>query len=181
LTLPASPIRPPRARIKTVTYDNTPPTVTVNQASNQSDPSSDSAIKFTVKFSESVSDFTASDLTISGTASGNLSATLTGSGKNYTATISGMTGSGTVIVGIDAGKVHDASGNANLASTSTDNVVQFTAPLKSFELIRPTDGTYRIGNNVGIRWDRSRGVGRQHHQPLPRRGLDLVERQRTLD
>ena len=41
----------------TVTFDATPPTVTINQASGQTDPTNTSPIHFTVVFSESVSDF----------------------------------------------------------------------------------------------------------------------------
>ena len=45
---------------------------------------------------------------------------------NYEVQVGGMTASGTVTATIAAGKVHDAAGNANLASTSTDNTVQYT-------------------------------------------------------
>src|SRR6266498_2526812 len=38
----------------TVTVDNTPPTVTINQAAGQADPTSTSPINFTVVFSEAV-------------------------------------------------------------------------------------------------------------------------------
>jgi hypothetical protein len=39
-----------------------------------------------------------------------------------------MTGEGYVIASIDAGVVHDAAGNANSASTSTDNSVYYNTP-----------------------------------------------------
>ena len=42
----------------TVTYDITPPTVTINQASGQEDPTNDLPIRFDVVFSEPVSGFT---------------------------------------------------------------------------------------------------------------------------
>ena len=38
-----------------------------------------------------------------------------------------MTGSGTVIATIGAGEADDAAGNANTASTSTDNTVTYDA------------------------------------------------------
>ena len=55
----------------TVTYDVTPPSVTVNQAAAQADPTNASPINFTVVFSEPVTDFAAGDVTLSGTAAGN--------------------------------------------------------------------------------------------------------------
>ena len=61
-------------------------------------------------------------MTLSGTA-GATTAVVTGSGTTYNVAVSGMTGSGTVIASIAAGKAHDSAGNANTASTSTDNTV----------------------------------------------------------
>ena len=107
----------------TVTYDMTPPTVTVEQAALQSDPTGVSPIRFTVLFSEDVADFGTGDVTIEGSAPGNKRAVVTGSGMAYDVAVSGMTGSGTVIVRIAAGVAHDASGNPNTASTSLDNTV----------------------------------------------------------
>src|SRR5438034_308757 len=46
----------------TVTFDPTPPTVTINQAAGQADPTSTAPITFTAVFSESVSGFTGSDV-----------------------------------------------------------------------------------------------------------------------
>ena len=50
---------------------------------------------------------------------------VTGSGASYNVAVSGMTGSGTVIATIAAGKAHDTAGNANAVSTSTDNTVTY--------------------------------------------------------
>jgi hypothetical protein len=91
----------------TVTYDGTPPTVTINQAGTQADPTNTSPIHFTVVFSESVADFATGDVTLAGTA-GATTATVTGSGTTYTVAVSGMTSSGTVIATIAAGVAHDA-------------------------------------------------------------------------
>ncbi len=82
-------------------------------------------------FSEPVTGFTASDISFAGsTVGGTLVAGVTGSGANYTVTVSGMTGNGTVVASIPAGAAPDAAGNASTASTSTDNTVTFdtTAP-----------------------------------------------------
>ena len=104
--------------------DTTPPSVTINQASGQADPTNASPINFTVVFSEPVSDFATGDVTLSGTA-GATTATVTGSGTTYNVAVSGMTSDGTVIASIAAGKAHDAAGNPNAASTSTDNTVTY--------------------------------------------------------
>jgi hypothetical protein len=108
----------------TVTYDVTPPKVTINQAATQADPTNASPINFTVVFDESVNDFATGDVTLSGTANAT-TATVTGSGTTYNVAVSGMTGDGTVIATVAAGKAHDAAGNGNLASTSTDNTVTY--------------------------------------------------------
>ena len=109
----------------TVNYDITPVAVTINVAQGQPDPTTAQPINFVVQFSKPVSDFTASDVTVTGTAVGAKTVTLAGSGQNYTVQISGLTGAGTVIATIAAGKAHDALGNPNTASTSTKNTVWF--------------------------------------------------------
>ncbi|MDH7601929.1 MAG: Ig-like domain-containing protein, partial [Armatimonadota bacterium] len=108
-----------------VTYDITPVNVTINQAPGQADPTTVLPIKFAVVFSKSVVDFDPSDVVITGTAGGTKTVTIKGSGALYTVEVGGVTTSGTVIASIPAGVVHDALGNANTASTSTDNVVWF--------------------------------------------------------
>ena len=112
----------------TVTYDATPPTVTINQATTQVDPTTTAPINFTVEFSETVSDFATGDVTLGGTA-GATTATVTGSGTTYNVAVSGMTTDGTVTTTIAAGAATDAVGNVNEASTSTDNSVTYDAPL----------------------------------------------------
>ncbi|HVF71788.1 MAG TPA: choice-of-anchor Q domain-containing protein, partial [Chthoniobacterales bacterium] len=118
-----------------VTFDNTPPSVTINQAAGQTDPTVFSPINFTVVFSESVTDFDGNDVTLTGTA-GPTTATVTGSGTTYNVAVSGMTATGTVTASIAAGRAHDAAGNGNTASTSTDNTVFYvnTNGQTSFEV-----------------------------------------------
>jgi hypothetical protein len=108
----------------TAQADTTPPVVTIDQAVGQADPTKDSPINFTVVFSESVSDFVTGDVTLSGTA-GATTAVVTGSGTTYNIAVSGMTSNGTVIATIGAGVAHDAVGNPNTTSTSTDNQVTY--------------------------------------------------------
>ena len=74
-----------------------------------------------------MSGFAAADVTISGTAGGTKTVTISGGPSTYTVAVSGMTTDGTVIATIAAGGATDAAGNANTASTSTDNTVTFAA------------------------------------------------------
>jgi hypothetical protein len=106
-----------------VNYDNTSPTVTVNQAIGQVDPTSSSPIHFTAVFSEAVSGFQNGDVMITGTAGGSASVTDSGDSRTFDIAVNGMTTSGTVTVTIAANKANDAAGNPNAASTSTDNTV----------------------------------------------------------
>ena len=101
------------------------PTVTINQARGQADPTNKSPIHFTVVFSKVVKDFARGDVTLTGTAPGARVSAVTGSGKTYDVSVSGMTGSGTVIANLKAGVAHDAVGNASKASTSKDNTVTY--------------------------------------------------------
>src|SRR5204863_476778 len=109
------------------------PTVTINQKVGQVDPANTSPIHFTVVFSEPINSatFTASDVSIAGTAGGTKTVVVTNSGddKTFDVAVAGMT-DGTVIATIPAGGVSDPAGNANAASTSTDNTVTYdtTAP-----------------------------------------------------
>jgi len=99
--------------------------VTVNQAAGQRDPVNAAPVNFTVAFSEPVSDFTADDVVLSGSAPGAKTATVTGGGSTYNVAVSGMTGSGTVVATVPAGKATSALGNSNKASTSADNTVAY--------------------------------------------------------
>ena len=111
----------------TVTYDITPPTVTINQATGQADPTNSTTINFTAVFSEAVVGFATGDVTIAGTA-GAATATVTpvgSDGTTYNVAVTGMTHDGTVIVSLAAGVADDPAGNPNVASTSTDNSVTY--------------------------------------------------------
>src|SRR5207249_4242151 len=128
-----------------MTFDATPPTVTINQAAGQADPTSASPINFTAVFSEPESAFTGTDVTTGGTAGGTKTVTVSGGPTIYTVAVSGMTTSGTVIATIAAGMATDAAGNLNTASTSTDNSVTFTpvSPVV-LENQQPGSGNWRM-------------------------------------
>src|SRR5207344_971873 len=106
-----------------VTWDNVPPTVTINQAGGQADPTNTSPINYTVVFSEAVTGFTTGDVTLTGTAGGTLTGTVTGGPVTYNVAVSGMTTPGTVIASLGAGVATDPATNPNAASTSADNTV----------------------------------------------------------
>lgn len=106
--------------------DETPPSVTIEQASAQPDPTNLSPINFTVVFSEPVTNFVTGDVALSGTA-GALTATVTQiTGATYNVAVSGMTLDGSVIATVNAGVATDATGNPNTSSTSADNQVTFS-------------------------------------------------------
>ena len=110
-----------------VTFDNTPPTVTINQAAAQTDPANTSPIQFAVQFTEPVTGFTPGDVSFAGsTVGGTLAASLAGTGASYTISVTGMTGSGSVLVSIPAGAATDVAGNSSAASTSSDNLVLYS-------------------------------------------------------
>src|SRR5439155_1128623 len=68
-------------------------------------------------------------VTISGTAGGTKTVTVSGGPSTYNVAVSGMSSAGTVIASIPAGVARDAAHNTNTASTSTDNSVTFDATL----------------------------------------------------
>ncbi|MBG0787812.1 MAG: sortase, partial [Anaerolineaceae bacterium] len=107
-----------------VTYDVTPPTVTINQGSTQSDPTNTEPIVFDVIFSEEIIGFEDTDLVVAGMVNPPV-IVINGSGDTYTVEISGLTDGETVTVDVSENSVVDNSGNENSASTSTDNSVSY--------------------------------------------------------
>jgi LPXTG-motif cell wall-anchored protein len=107
------------------------PTVMIDQAPGQADPTSTAPVSFAVEFSEPVTGFAADDVQVSGTVSGALSVSVSGTGAAYTVAISGMTSGGTLIATVEAGAATDSAGNSNEASTSTDNTVTWIPPVPS--------------------------------------------------
>jgi hypothetical protein len=131
----------------TVSYDVTPPTVTINQAVGQADPTSIIPINFTVVFSESVTGFVGTDVSLSGTA-GATTAIVTGSGATYNVAVSGMSANGTVIVSIPVNRAQDAANNGNAVSTSTDNSVTYNlnGGPDTTGVFRPSNGLLYLKN-----------------------------------
>jgi ELWxxDGT repeat protein len=106
-----------------------PPTVTINQDPNQADPALAEPIVFNVVFSEPVTGFDGSKVDLSQSTVTGATAAVTEvgpmDGTTYRVDITGMAGAGQVIARILAGQVTDTVGAGNLASTSTDNKVDF--------------------------------------------------------
>jgi len=114
-----------------VTMDNTPPSVAVNQQSVQLDPTDASIVRFTVVFSEAMNSasFTAGDVTRTGTSTGGTWTIVQNSASLFTLELSApFTEYGTVVASLGAGVASDLAGNFSLASTSTDNTVLVVEP-----------------------------------------------------
>ncbi|MEZ4734449.1 MAG: hypothetical protein R3E79_45745, partial [Caldilineaceae bacterium] len=104
--------------------DTTRPSVTINQATGQADPATSQPVLFRADFSEAVTGFTASDVTLSGTINRtNATVTISGGPANYTVSVNGLIGNGTLLATIGANVATDKGGNGNTASTSSDNTV----------------------------------------------------------
>src|SRR6185436_14565535 len=79
---------------------------------------------------------------------GTLVVSVTGSGANFTVSVTGMNGSGFVVASIPAGAATDLAGNSSTASTSTDNTVNFIGlPPETIGLRNPTDSKYYLRNS----------------------------------
>lgn len=112
---------------RSVTYDDVGPTVTVDQTPGQADPATTYPVRFNVVFSEAVTGFDIGDLEFSGTASGPVIPSITGSGSHYTVEVTGMSGPGTVIANVRADAATGPSGPSREA-TAVDNVVTWSPP-----------------------------------------------------
>src|SRR5205807_4480860 len=111
-------------------------------------PTSASPVNFTTVFSKPVSGFSGAGVTISGTAGGAKTVTVSGGPSTYNVAVSGMSSSGTVIASIPAGVARDAAGNLNTASTSTNNSVTFTlVPPIVLENQQPGSGNWQMELN----------------------------------
>lgn len=112
---------------QTFIVDTNAPTSTITLASGQSATTTTSPIVYDVSFSEPVVGFnSAAAVLLTGSAPGSLQATVAASddtGENYTVTVSGMNGSGTVTMQVASGAATDAAGNPNV--TSNTETVQF--------------------------------------------------------
>ena len=108
-------------RQKTVNVDVDVPTVSIIVPST---PQNDE-FSATITFSEDVTGFTSSGIRLMGPAT----FTLSGSGKNYTATITPTSGAnGIVTISIPVNVAQDSAGNNNTASSAKTVTVDKVAP-----------------------------------------------------
>ena len=133
----------------TVTFDATAPSVTVDQAAAQADPTNVGSVVFDVVFSEPVIGFTSGDVIVGGSA-GATTVVVAGGPAAYTVTASGMIRDGSVFAIVFAGVVTDPAGNANVASTSTDNEVSYdtTSPSVTVDQAAPQADPTNVGSAV---------------------------------
>ena len=97
------------------------------------DTTSDEAILFNIIFSEEVTGFSGGDVTLSGSASAGCAVSIAGSGRSYTATVTGMSTAGEVILDVNASSCTAVThGASNSASTSLDNSVTFDGVIGTF-------------------------------------------------
>lgn len=110
-----------------ITYNNTPPSVTINQSSTQPDPTDINSIKYTVIFSKPIKEdtFTHEDILISGSTTAKVKGFTKISETEYEVEIENLTNGETITTTIPADVFTDLAGNNNVASTSTDNSVTY--------------------------------------------------------
>jgi LPXTG-motif cell wall-anchored protein len=113
------------SNVAAVTIDLDAPTVEIAPDPFQPSETSTSPVIFTVTFSEPVTGFESTDVIVGGTANPT-TASVTGTGKSYKLSISGMRSSGTVTADIPPGVALDASGRPNAGLSVTANFVTFT-------------------------------------------------------
>jgi len=105
--------------------------VTVNQASAQPDPTAVSPILFEVVFAEAIdpasfvsTDVNSSSSSASGVTVNSITEIAPNDGTTFQVSMN-ATGTGSVIISLDAGVVNSTASGTNLASTSTDKTVIF--------------------------------------------------------
>lgn len=111
-----------------VIFDNTAPTVTINQSTGQNDPAITLPTRFTVVFSEPVSDFNSQDVSLTGSTADVSGATIyitTTDYSTYTVEISNIRSPGQIVVNIPERAAYDPAINYSVSSTSTDGGVNF--------------------------------------------------------
>ena len=152
----------------TVTYNNTPVDVTIEQAVGQADPTGNTPINFTVVFSNTInpSTFTAGDIVQNGTATGvTWQITDSGDHKNFTLSAIAITDLGitTIQPSLAGNTITDTAGNGNNASTSVDNLVTFdNSQPPSVTIVKATgqaDPTTTFPINFSVTFSKAINVG----------------------
>lgn len=111
-----------------VTFDNTSPTVTINQSATQIDPATSMPIRFTVVFSEPAGGLEPQDISLVGSTADVSSAFKFINSVNsttYTVEVYGVQSPGQVVATVLPSAAYDQVLNYSSASTSTDNSIYF--------------------------------------------------------
>ena len=114
----------------TVTVNSTAPIVILDANINDGGITNSDTVSYTATFSEIVDGFDISDITVSGTASGNLPvpSNFAGTGDMYTFDVE-TTSDGTILVSIPENAATDAADNGNAASATYTVTVDTTPPI----------------------------------------------------
>ncbi len=142
-----------------VAIDHTAPTATTIVPATSS-PTNASSVLFSVHFSESIQYFNnASDLVVNETGGvAHTGASVTGSAQDYTVTVSGVTGNGTMTLAVNAGSdVRDLAMNA-LASSVTSSAVTLDHTAPTATTVTPTTSSPSNGSSVAFSVHFSEGV-----------------------
>ncbi|MDB4245470.1 Ig-like domain-containing protein [Amylibacter sp.] len=107
-----------------------------NQAVSDGDTSNDGTLSLTFTSSEATTDFVEADITVSGGALSNFSAT---SSTVYTATFT-PSGAGATTIDVASSKFTDAAGNNNTAATQFNWTYDTTAPTMAITASEVSDG-----------------------------------------
>ncbi|QDK37220.1 Calx-beta domain-containing protein [Bdellovibrio sp. NC01] len=108
-------------------FDDTPLTLSLNQALTQLDPATNTPVEFTVLFNKPIvpGTFTTAAIQQTGSATGITWSLATSDNVTWSLKATAITGDGTVIPQINAGEVSDVSGNFNQAANSADRSVLY--------------------------------------------------------
>ena len=123
--------------VVTVNADPTPPTAVLEAPVT---PTSATTLPYEVTFSESVTGFATDDLAVSGTATGCVMGTPSGSGAEWTVSIAGCS-SGTVTLQLKAGAVTDPAGNPGPTADVSASSVTIDRSAPSATLTSPATPT----------------------------------------
>ena len=117
--------------------DTTRPAIT-SFGTESPDPTNSQTITYTVQFSETVTGFDATGIDVSGTSGGTANEP-TGSGTDYTFTVTRGISDGTVTVTIMEGAARDADDNLSFASSPVEITVDATPPTVTGASVSDTD------------------------------------------
>jgi hypothetical protein len=137
-------------------YDTTPPSITISSSTVSSgSTTTDTSINLTFTLSETSSDFGLNDLTIANAQVSNF----TGSGANYSATLTATSTSQTSVT-VAANKFTDAAGFNNTVSNTFTWTYDGTAPLIAISSSTSgvTDGSVTNDSSIGLVFSISESV-----------------------